>query len=106
MVCVSQPQFLYLRTKGWKTGRQHEIEIWFVDYNGKYYIVSEHRERSHWVKNVLHNPIVSFSVAGREFEGAARAVNEPGLVAEVSKLMDAKYGWSDGLIVELAPKML
>ena len=102
---MSQPQFLYLRTKGWKTGRQHEIEIWFVDYNGKYYIVSEHRERSHWVKNVLHNPVVSFSVAGREFEGAAQTVKESKLVAEVSKLMVAKYGWSDGLIVELAPKM-
>lgn len=68
--------------------------------------MSEHREQAHWVKNVLHNPNVSFSVAGREFEGMARAVKEPKLVAEVSKLMDAKYGWSDGLIVELAPKML
>ena len=103
---MSQPQFLYLKTKGWKTGRQHEIEIWFVDYNDKYYIVSEHREQSHWVKNVLHNPNVSFAMAGREFGGTARAVKEPRLVAEVSKLMDAKYGWSDGLIIELAPKKL
>lgn len=103
---MGQPQFLYLRTKGWKTGRQHEIEIWFVDYNEKYYIVSEHREQSHWVKNVLRNPGVSFSVAGRKLEGMARAVKEPELVVEVSKLMDAKYGWSDGLIVELAPKTL
>lgn len=106
MVCVSQPQFLYLRTKGWKTGRQHEIEIWFADYDDKYYVMSEHEEQSHWIKNVLHNPLVSFSVAGREFEGVARVVKEPRLVAEVSKLMNVKYGWSDGLIVELAPKML
>ncbi|MEO9294396.1 MAG: nitroreductase/quinone reductase family protein [Nitrososphaera sp.] len=103
---VSQPQFLYLKTKGWKTGRQHEIEIWFVNYDGKYYIVSEHREQSHWVKNVLRNPGISFSVTGRRFEGTARVVKEPDLIAAVSKLMDAKYGWSDGLIVELAPKNL
>jgi deazaflavin-dependent oxidoreductase (nitroreductase family) len=106
---VSQPQFLYLKTKGWKTGRQHEIEIWFVDYDGKYYIVSERREKSHWVKNILRNPDVSFRVAGRELEGTARAIKEPDLaaiVAAVSKLMDAKYGWSDGLTVELAPKNL
>ena len=30
-----------------ETGRQHEIEIWLVDYNDKYYIVSEHWEQSH-----------------------------------------------------------
>lgn len=102
--CVSQPQFLYLRTKGWKTGRQHQIEIWFVERDGKYYIVSERREKAHWVQNVLHNPDASFIVAGKESEGMARAVEEPKLVAEVAKLMDAKYGWSEGLIVELAPR--
>ncbi len=103
---MGQSQFLYLKTKGRKTGRQHEIEIWFVDYNGRYYIMSEHREQSHWVQNILHNPDVSFSVAGKELEGTAQAVKEPKLVAAVSKLMDAKYGWSDGLIIELAPKKL
>ena len=27
---IDNPQFLYLTTKGWKTGKQHKIEIWFV----------------------------------------------------------------------------
>jgi deazaflavin-dependent oxidoreductase (nitroreductase family) len=101
---MSQPQFLYLATTGWKTGRQHRIEIWFVEYNGRYYIVSEHPERAHWVKNITHNPQVSFSVGGRTFQGTAQPV-EPGseLAAAVSKLMDEKYRWSQGLIVELAP---
>ncbi|MGI0018961.1 MAG: nitroreductase/quinone reductase family protein [Nitrososphaera sp.] len=101
---MSQPQFLYLATTGWKTGRQHRIEIWFVEYNGRYYIVSEHPERAHWVQNIAHSPQVSFSVGDRTFQGTARPV-EPGseLAAAVSKLMDAKYRWSQGLIVELAP---
>jgi hypothetical protein len=66
--------------------------------------VSEHPERAHWVKNITHNPQVSFSVGGRTFQGTARPV-EPGseLTAAVSKLMDEKYRWSQGLIVELAP---
>jgi hypothetical protein len=36
-----QQLFLYLTTKGWKTGRQHKIEMWFVSYADKHYIVSE-----------------------------------------------------------------
>ena len=43
---MSQLQFLYLATTGWKTGRQHRIEIWFVEYSGRYYIVSEHPGRT------------------------------------------------------------
>jgi len=37
---------------------------------------------------------------------AARLVHndrEPQLVATVRALFDAKYGWSDGLVVELTP---
>jgi hypothetical protein len=30
------------------------------------------------------------------------SADEPDLAARVSALMDEKYGWSDGLIVELA----
>jgi hypothetical protein len=40
-------QFLYLTTKGWRTGIQHEIEIWFVFYADKYYVVSERKEKDH-----------------------------------------------------------
>ena len=42
-----EQQFLYLTTKGWKTGIQHEIEIWFVSYDGKYYILSERKGNAH-----------------------------------------------------------
>ena len=43
-----QQQFLYLTTQGWKTGRQHKIEIWFVSYADRYYVVSERKEKAHW----------------------------------------------------------
>ena len=55
-----QQQFLYLTTKGWKTGRQHRIEIWFVSYAGKYYVISERKEKAHWVQNIVHNSGVIF----------------------------------------------
>jgi selenophosphate synthetase-related protein len=93
-----------LNTSGWKTGRQHKIEIWFAEYNGRYYIISEHKDNAHWVRNIMHNSKVSFSVNNTTSEGEARIVNrekESELAAEVSNLMNTKYGWSEGIIVEL-----
>jgi hypothetical protein len=28
-------------TIGWKIGKQHKIEIWFVEYTRRYYVMSE-----------------------------------------------------------------
>jgi len=95
-----------LTTKGWKTGRQHRIEIWFVSYVGKYYVISERKEKAHWVQNIMHNPTVMFTVNSKSFEDTARTVDEvteQKLAAEIANLMNAKYGWSDGLIVGLTP---
>jgi deazaflavin-dependent oxidoreductase (nitroreductase family) len=95
-----------LTTLGWKTGKQHRIEIWFVEHSERYYIISERLDRAHWVQNIKRNPSVSFSISGNIFKGSARIVDqekEPALAAEVFKLMDTKYKWSQGLIVELTP---
>lgn len=103
---LNKPQFLYLTSKGWKTGRQHKIEIWFVDYCNKYYVMSERLNHAHRVQNILHNSRVSFIVDSKTFEGFARVVDQnkdSKLAAEVSNLMDTKYSWKDGLIVELIP---
>lgn len=103
---ATEPQFLYLTTTGWKTGNPHEIEIWFVAHADRYYIVSEMRENSHWVQNIAHNPAITFRVGEVTYHGTGRVVDaaaEPQLAAAVSALMDAKYEWSDGLIMELTP---
>ena len=54
----------------------------------------------------MHNPRVLFNVKSKSFEGTARIVDkytDSKLAEEVSNLMHTNYGWSDGLIVELAP---
>lgn len=96
-------QFLYLDTTGWKSGRHHSIEIWFVEHDGKYYVMSEGGKSAHWVQNIIYNHKVSFSVAGRSFSGSAGIVEKGPVAIEVKKLMKEKYGWDKGLIVELAP---
>ena len=100
----SQPQFLYLTTKGRKILRQHTIEIWFIEYNKRYYILSERKKASDWVQNIVIDSSVSFKVNNKTYKGYARIVDkskESTLANAVSDLMFSKYGWNDGLIIEL-----
>ena len=97
-------EFLYLTTKGWKTGTPHRIEIWYVRHQGRFYLVSQFRDQSHWVQNIKHDPDVTFEVGPNKFHGQGRIIRAGAdleLTVAVSKLMNEKYQWSDGLIVEL-----
>ncbi|HXW00063.1 MAG TPA: nitroreductase/quinone reductase family protein [Anaerolineae bacterium] len=102
----SQLPYLYLTTTGWKSGQAHEIEIWFIVLEGRYYLIAERGERSHWVQNLRRRPAITFRVGDQVFEGTARVVEaaqEPALHRQVSTLSEAKYGWGHGLVVELTP---
>jgi hypothetical protein len=95
-----------LTTHGWKSGKEHKIEIWFIEHNERYYIISERLEDAHWVQNIKHDATVSFSINDKVFKSNARIVDQEkefALTAEVFKLMDTKYKWNQGLIVELTP---
>jgi deazaflavin-dependent oxidoreductase (nitroreductase family) len=96
--------FLYLTTTGRRTGLPREIEIWFTERDGRHYLIAEHGERANWVRNIRADPHVRVRVGDRSFNGTARIVEddrEPELARAVKALSHAKYGWSDGLIVEI-----
>lgn len=93
--------YLYLTTVGHKSGRPHEIEIWYVQHQGCYYLVSEKGEAAHWVQNIRANPSVSFRVGGAAVAGRAAVPDDAALIRDVKAKMEAKYNWSDGLVVEL-----
>ena len=98
---------LYLTTTGRISGQPREIEIWFTERGGRFYLIAEHRERVNWVRNIQAQPQVKVRVGDRHFDATARIVHddrEPELTAAVKALSHAKYGWSDGLVVELKPK--
>ena len=98
--------FLYLTTTGRRTGLPREIEIWFTERDGRFYLISEYPDRANWVRNIRANSHVHVRVGDRRFEGEARIVNderEPDLAGVVKALSDVKYGWSDGAIVEITP---
>ena len=97
---------LYLTTTGRISGQPREIEIWFTERGGLFYLIAEQRERANWVRNIQAQPQVKVRVGDRQFVATARAVpndREPELTAAVKALSNAKYGWSDGLVVELTP---
>ena len=96
--------FLYLTTTGRRTGLAREIEIWFTERDGRFYLMAEHGDSANWVRNIQANPRVTVRVGDRRFAGTARIVvdeRDPDLARAVKALSDAKYGWSDGLIVEI-----
>src|ERR1044072_1016467 len=101
---LSAVKYLYLTTTGRITGQPREIEIWFVEYGGKFYILAEHFHKAQWVKNILHDSRVRVRVEDRDFEATARVLDErkePGLWEKAQSLGREKYGWGDGLPVEI-----
>ena len=103
---MSEAPYLYLTTIGRRSGQQREIEIWFTERADGYYIIAEHGTRAQWVLNILANPKVRFRAGERAFAGTARVLSpaqEPELIEAVQQLSRDKYGWGEGLVVELTP---
>ena len=108
---MTEPKFLYLSTTGHRSGKAHQIEIWYVEHLGRYYIIAEKREAAHWVRNIRANPALRFRLGDTLTEAADAELAEgrgsfpagDELIAAVKAKMDAKHGWSNGLVVEIAP---
>jgi deazaflavin-dependent oxidoreductase (nitroreductase family) len=106
---AQEPPFLYLTTTGYRTGRPRQIEIWFVAAAGRYYLLAERGRRAGWVRNIMREPAVTIRVGSREApEVAARArvldpTEDAGAWQAARRLAEAKYGWGDGLPVEITP---
>jgi deazaflavin-dependent oxidoreductase (nitroreductase family) len=103
-VTAGDAEFLYLTTTGRRSGQPREIEIWFTHLEGRYYLIAEHRDKANWVRNLRANPHVR--AAGSNIEATARVIDaqaEPALCRQIRALSEKKYGWGDGLIVEIRP---
>ncbi len=102
----AEPLYLYLTTTGRRSGQPREIEIWFTRRAGRYYVIAENGARAQWVQPLMANPPVRWRVAGRAVSGRARVVvagAEAALNAAVQARSRQKYGWGEGLVIELTP---
>jgi deazaflavin-dependent oxidoreductase (nitroreductase family) len=98
-------QYLYLATRGRKSGRSSEIEIWFTHHQGRFYVIAEY-ETSNWLQNIRSHPEVRVRVARLTFAAQARVLSpqtDAELQRTIQDLSRRKYGWGDGVVVELAP---
>jgi deazaflavin-dependent oxidoreductase (nitroreductase family) len=98
-------QYLYLTTRGRKTGLPREIEIWFTCRDGRFYLIAEY-PTSNWLQNLRAGPQAQVRVAGQSFAAHARFIApeaEPELHRAIASLSTQKYGWGEGTVVELQP---
>ena len=90
-----------------RSGQPRRIEIWFVEADGKYYILAEKFHDANWVRNIAKNPSVKVRVGDRSFDATARALDAQRDAAAWKIAQDLereKYGWGDGLPVEITPR--
>jgi deazaflavin-dependent oxidoreductase (nitroreductase family) len=99
--------FLYLTTTGRRSRRPRQIEIWYTRAGGRAYLVAETGHRAHWVQNLLADPRVRWRIGRTRWTGHARVLDgrrEPALVRAARARSRARYGWGEGLVVELTPR--
>jgi deazaflavin-dependent oxidoreductase (nitroreductase family) len=103
---VAEEKVLYLTTIGRRTGLPREIEIWFVVCGERFYLFAETGEAAYWVKNIRRNLGVTVRIRERQFGATARVLDRDSdrkLWDQVAAIAARKYGWGDGLPVEIAP---
>jgi deazaflavin-dependent oxidoreductase (nitroreductase family) len=99
-----QDQFLYVTTTGRKTGLPREIEIWFVEGDERFYILAEHGYKTQWVQNILSDSRVHVRLGDERWNGLARVLDpdqDSDVYFKARNLAREKYGWGDGLPVEI-----
>ena len=89
----SDVECCYLTTTGRRTGRPHEIEIWFGVIESTLYLISGNGPGADWFQNLLADPVVSVRIGHETRSGRASAVADPAERHRVGDVMGAKYVW-------------
>jgi deazaflavin-dependent oxidoreductase (nitroreductase family) len=80
-------------TIGRRSGKPHQIEIWFGVIGEVLYLISGNGPTSDWYRNALANPEVSINLVGEIHRGLARPVVDVDERRAVGDVMGAKYTW-------------
>jgi deazaflavin-dependent oxidoreductase (nitroreductase family) len=95
---LADEDMCHLTTTGRKSGRPHEIEIWFGLREGRLYLLSGGGAAADWVKNLKQSPRVKVRVNSQTASGTARVIR-PNTKEDAGarELLDGKYmGWREG----------
>jgi deazaflavin-dependent oxidoreductase (nitroreductase family) len=72
---VAGKQTLTLTHCGRKTGKFHDVTIWFVVDGDRVYVGTANVNRQ-WVRNVQKTPRVKLSIGGEKFDGTVRFLTD------------------------------
>ncbi len=93
----AEEEFCYLTTTGRRSGRPHEIEIWYGAAGDTVYMLSGGGRRADWVRNLIEHPAVSVRIGAEVRNGTARLVTDPVEDDLARRLLAGKYqGWKAG----------
>jgi deazaflavin-dependent oxidoreductase (nitroreductase family) len=84
---------------GRKTGKPHEVTIWFVLDGDRLYLGTANVKRQ-WVRNVQKTPQIRLSIGGETFEGTARFLTDRSEHERAMAAIRRKY-WMFRPIMEL-----
>jgi deazaflavin-dependent oxidoreductase (nitroreductase family) len=94
----------YLGTIGRRSGRTHEVEIWFGVVDDVLYMING-SGAADWYRNAMADPRVTVRIGDKQRVGVAAPVTDADLRRRVGELMEAKYPWegdpSIGLTFEM-----
>lgn len=86
-----------LETTGRRTGRPHEIEIWYAVRGDTICLLSGGGDRADWVQNLRVNPTVRVRIKGQWFDGTAREIAGTAAEQGAREAVAAKYyEWTGG----------
>jgi deazaflavin-dependent oxidoreductase (nitroreductase family) len=96
---VAGKQTTILTHIGRKTGKPHEVTIWFVLDGDRLFIGTANVNRQ-WVRNVQKTPQIRLTIGGETFEGAARFLTDRAEHERAMAAIRRKY-WMFRPIIEL-----
>jgi deazaflavin-dependent oxidoreductase (nitroreductase family) len=83
--------YCYLTTRGRRTGRPHEIEIWFALDGRTLYLLSGGGDRADWVRNLRADPAVTLRMRDTTYEAIGRVVDDGEESERGRRLVFEKY---------------
>ena len=80
---VADEKYIYLTTKGRRTGKPHTVELWFAVVGDRVYL-SHEGKCTDWMRNIQKDDRVEFKIGNNWFRGRSQIV-KGGEAFEVGK---------------------
>ncbi|HZD41382.1 MAG TPA: nitroreductase/quinone reductase family protein [Terriglobales bacterium] len=93
----------WLTTIGRKSGLKRSVQVRLLYLQGRFYATTSRVESKHWCRNMVQNPAVEVSVAGRQFRCRARRLADEKVRSRVLTLRDSP-GSFERAVFEIAPE--